>query len=183
MANGAFYIIILGVAVFGILTGYRKGLLRQAGGLLGVAFGIVAVKAFAPSMISGIENWLPSAISGFKREFLIQSLSCGFLYLAVSSIVQLCCIPLNAIMHVMDKDVVSGIAGAVFRAFKYLMVVSIFYNVIIEISPSSSLAKTACHHDGNIVEGVMQIAPAILGFPGPEEVGFRQQLEDAKKIS
>ena len=48
---------------------------------------------------------------------------------------------------------------------------------------TGGLARTARFHDGNIVEGVMKIAPAVLGFPDGEEVGHYQQLEDAKKIS
>lgn len=182
-ANGAYHIIVIIVAVWGILTGYRKGLLRQTGGVLGVAFGIVAARSLAPEFLPMVDHWLPPLITGFKRDFLLQTLTVGMIYLVSYSFVQACCIPINKLMIFLGGGIINKLAGAVFRTFKYLLMISILYNIIIDICPDTGLAKSSRLHDGNVVEGVIQIAPAVLGFPGGEEVAFRQQLEDAKKIS
>lgn len=183
MSNGIYHIIVIAVAIWGILSGYRKGLLRQLGGVLGMAFGISAAKLASGEFLPYVESWIPSFISGFNRGYMIRTLTGGVIYLVVFSTVQACCFPLGRLMGVIGGGVLNRIAGAVFRMFKYLFVVSIVYNFIIDMYPAGDLAKSCRQHDGNVVELVIKIAPPFLGFPDGEEVGFRQQLEDAKKIS
>lgn len=185
MWDGVFFIIVVTVAVWGILTGYRIGFMRQISGVLGVAFGIVATRMIAPDFSVGIENWIPSMVTGFSRTILCQTLACGLIYLIVEGLISLCAAPLAKLVGIIGKSmgVLDSIGGGVFRLFKFLMVVSILYNVISDLDPAGDLTRIASRHDGNIVESVMMIAPALLDFPGAEEVAFKQQMEDAKKIS
>lgn len=183
MLNGIYHIIVIAVAVWGIVTGYRKGFLRQLGGFVGVAFGIVAARLFSFELHPHVEGLVPEFVAGFKREFVVDTLTCGVIYLLVAGIVELFAFPLGKMMKVFGSGVLDSIGGAVFRLFKYLMVVSIAYNLIVDMNPSGSLTTSSRQHDGNVVEGVIKVAPAVLGFPDGEEVGYRQQLEDARKIS
>lgn len=183
MWNGAYYIIIIIVAVWGVFTGYRKGFMRQLNGVLGMAFGIVAARLLAPDFAITVESWLPEGFNGFKRQYLCATLSCGLIYLVVAGIVGFCTLPLGKLMGVLGTGIMDSLGGALFRLFQFLFVVSIFYNLLVDVDPASSLTKSSRLHDGNIVEGVMKISPPILGFPGAEEVAYRQQLEEAKKIS
>lgn len=183
MANGAFHLIVIAVAVWGILTGYRKGLLRQAGGVLAMAFGIVMSRMLTPELLAVVESWIPPFINGFNRSYLIRTLTAGIIYLVVFSMVQASCFPIGRLMGLIGGGILNRIAGAAFRMFKYLFVISIVYNLIIDIYPQGDLTRSSRQHDGNVVEVVMKIAPAFLDFPDGEEVGYRQQLEDAKKIS
>lgn len=180
---GTYFIVVIAVTVWGTVTGFRKGIFRLMGQVLAVAFGISAVRLLAPSYIATIDSWIPPAISGFQRSFLAQTFTCSIIYIGVVWIVSLVTFPLGKILRVLGSGVLSSIAGALFRTFQYLMLVSIAYNLIVDMDTTGSLARTARFHDGNIVEGVMKIAPAVLGFPDGEEVGYYQQLEDAKKIS
>lgn len=183
MFSGLFYVIIIVGAVGGLFLGYRRGLLRQLGSILGMAFGIVTVRMTAPDCVYYVDQWLPPVVSGFNREYVIQSVACGGIYLAVSFFIQLCAWPIGKLMIGLGGGMGDLISGAVFKMFKYLFILSIFYNIFVDVKPSGDLAKSARQHDGNLVEGVIKIAPPILGFPGGEEVGQRQQLEDAKSIS
>lgn len=183
MWNASFYILIVIVAVWGILTGYRKGLMRQTGGVLGVAFGIVAARMLGPEFMETVDGWIPAFINGFNRQFLCETLSFGLIYIIVSGLVEVCTLPLGKLMSLITIGILDSIGGAVFRLFQLLMIISIVYNFLADLSPESDLTRTSSRHDGNIVEGVMMIAPPILGFQGAEEVAFQQQMEDAKKIS
>ena len=183
MLNGVYHIVIIALAVWGIVKGYRKGIYRLMGSVLAVAFGIVAVKMFAQDFLDTVEKWVPTAISGFNRDFAVQTLTCGVIYVVVVFIVQFVCGPVALILRIIPSGVISSIVGAVFKTFQYLMLVSIAYNLIADFNSTGTLARSAKYHDGNLVEGVMKIAPAVLGFPGGEDVGHMQQMEDAKKIS
>lgn len=183
MLSGFYHIVIIIVAVWAIFTGYRKGLLRQIGAILGVAFGIVATRTLAPGFLEFVDNWIPPIFGGFNRIYLVETLTCGIIYLVVSGAVQGCTFILGKLIGVIHLGVLGSISGALFRLFQFLMILSIVYNLIVDFKPEGDLTRSSRQHDGNVVEGVMKIAPIILGFPDGEEVGFRHQLEEAKKIS
>lgn len=180
---GAYYIIVVLVSVWGIFSGYKRGFMRQIGVVLGVAFGIVATRMLSPSLLPTVEEWVPPSVSGFNRIYFCETLTCALIYLVVSGIVTALTIPVGKITSVLGIGVINSIFGALIRLFQFLMIISIFYNLLVDWHPDSDLTRSSRLHDGNIVEGVMKVAPPILGFISAEEVAYYQQLEDAKKIS
>ena len=183
MLNGIYNLIVIALAVWALLSGYRKGFLRMVGSVLGVGFGVVATRLAAPECYEAIDFITPGFISGFNRRFVVETFTCGLIFAFVCGIFELLAVPLGKVMKVMPGGVVNSIGGAVFRLFYYMMLLSIVYNLIADLQPDGHLTKTSRYHDGNVVEGVVKLAPAILGFEDAEEVGHFQQLEDAKKIS
>lgn len=183
MWNALYHIIVIGLAVWGILTGYRKGLMRQLGSVIAVAFGIVLTIVLAPDFTPIIDGMIPDFVSGFNREFIVQTLSCTIIYVFTSGLLELVLMPLGKLMKVMPGGILDSIGGAIFRPFRYLLLISLFYNLIIDFNPSGPLTRVSRLHDGNVVEGVIKMAPGIMRFPGGEEVAHYQQLEDARKIS
>lgn len=183
MWNGVYYIIVIVIAVWGIISGYKKGFMSQIGILLGVAFGIVATRMFSPAFAVTVNDWIPASVSGFNRVYICECLACGLIYIFTSSIVSLLSMPVGKITSILGSGVVDSIFGSLLKLFQLLMIVSIFYNLMVDWSPTSDLTRSSRLHDGNIVEAVMKIAPPVLGFTGAEEVAYFQQLEDAKKIS
>ena len=183
MLNAAYFIIVVIIGVWAVLTGFRKGLVRQIGAVLGVAFGIVAARTLSPEFIGIVNGWLPKSLNGFNRSFVCLTLTSGLIFLVAYGIVSVCSLPLNKMMKMIPVGILGSIGGSLFRLFQYLLFLSLFYNLLADLNPSSSLTRASSMHDGNILEGVMKIAPPILDFPGAEDVAFRQQMEDAKKIS
>lgn len=183
MWNGAYYIIVVIVGVWCIFSGYRKGLMRQMGVVLAVAFGIACSRLFGPEFMPHVDEWLPASLRGFNRDFVCQTLTYGSIYLLAECLVALFTMPVGKLLRFLGSGILDSLSGAVFRLFQGLMVLSIVYNLLVDLNPDSELTRSSRLHDGNLVEAVMKVAPAILGFPDAEEVAYRQQLEDAKKIS
>lgn len=183
MSHAAYHLVVIAVAVWGALRGYRQGLLRQIPAVVAIAFAIVASRLLLPDLSLWMEDWIPQAFNGFNRGFIIASVSATLIFLPFYFVIKLALVPVGMMMKVMPGGIVDNISGAVFRIFKYLMFVSLAYNLIVDFNPRSSLAKSSSSHDGNVVEGVMKMAPALLDFPDGEEVGHYQQLEDARSIS
>lgn len=183
MGNGLYYIIVVVVAVWAVFSGYRRGFMSQIGAVIAVAFGIVAARLLSPEFVGHINSWLPDGFTGFNRMFLCETLTCGLIFIIVSGLIGLCVWPIGKLVGLLGSGVVDALGGAFFRLFQMLILLSIVYNLLVDLNPSSDLTRSSSRHDGNLVEGVMQVAPALLGFPGAEEVAYRQQLEEAKKIS
>ena len=177
-----FHLLIVVAGVYGVLAGYKKGIMRQIGSVVALAFAIVAAYVLG----GNVEEWLwdyLSAWKAFNAIYVAKTLAVMTVFFPVYFLLDLCLIPLSRLMRTFESGILNSIGGALFRTFKYFLFLSLCYNLLIDIKPTSALAQTSRHHDGNIVEGVVKIAPFILDFPGGEEVVYRQQLEDAKKIS
>lgn len=183
MNSGIYHIVIIVVAVWAVFTGYKRGFFRQIGEVLAVVTGIVVVRICASECYEFADEAVPGFVSGFNRPFLVKTLTCTILYVVVYSIIALITMTLGKLINVVGGDILNSIGGAVFRLFQWLIFLSLAYNLIADMSPSGTLTRSSRLHDGNVVEGVIKIAPAVLGFPDAEEVGHYQQLEDAKKIS
>lgn len=183
MSVVAYHIIAIGLSVLAIFRGYKIGLMRQTSAILGMVFGVVCARVFAPMCVDFFMGLLPSFLHGFNSSFIVATFSAGAIYTLVYVIVKLLTGIIDFAFRIFSSGVLNSIAGSLFCLLKYVMFISIVYNFIVDINPESELLKIARDHDGNVIEGVMWVAPAILGFPDAEELGYRLQLERAKEIS
>lgn len=177
-----FHLLIVVAGVYGIIRGFRSGLLSQISSVVAVAFAIVAAYIFG----GDVEDWLWEYFSSwdsFNARFVAATLAAIIIFIPVYFIMKICLWPLAKMMKAFPSGILDSLGGAVFRLFKYLLFLSMAYNLIVDFQPRSALATSSKSHDGNLVEGVVKLAPALMGFPGGEEVSHYQQLEDAKKIS
>lgn len=174
---------VVAFSVWAVLTGFRKGFFRQTGSFLALAFAIVAARLLSPELIATVDGWIPQFYNGFNRIFICRTAACGVIYFITYAIVSFCGIPLGKVVGMLGSGMLDSIAGAVLKLFITLMAISIVYNFIVDLQPASQLTRSSSQHDGNLLEGVMKIAPPFLGFTGAEEVAYLQQMEEAKKIS
>lgn len=86
-------------------------------------------------------------------------------------------------MHRDDRTILDNLGGAVYSLFKYMMFLSMAYNFIVVLNPGTVLLKSAKSDDGNAIEEVMLLSPALLGGQDVMDLSHLIQLEDAKKIS
>ncbi len=90
---------------------------------------------------------------------------------------------LNFVLGMIPVGIVNSIAGAAFSTLKYLMFLSILFDLAICRPFESPLMHCAQHDDGNLVDGVIRLAPELLGTMSAEEYILSVQLWEAKSIS
>lgn len=178
-----YYLFVIGVAAFSIVYGYRRGFIKQISSVLAVFFGIVCTRAFADIPAQWIEHQLGWFTDSFNTVFIIKTLAVTIVYTFTYAIVRLLTFLIMKLVRILPGGIINAIVGSLFCLFKYLMFVSLLYNLIVDFNPRNPMLKAATSHDGNIIESVMALAPAILDFPGGEDVAHALQLEDAKSIS
>ena len=183
MGTFVYHIIVIGFAALAIFRGYKLGLVRQTSAILGMAFGAICARIFGPMCVDYFMSLQPDFMRGFNSPFIFATLSAGVIYTVVYTIVKLLTGIIDFAVRVLSSGLLNSIFGSLFCLLKYLVFISIVYNLIVDINPESKLLKVARDHDGNVIEGVMLVAPAILGFPDAEELGYQMQLEHAKQIS
>jgi len=178
-----YHIIAILVATLGVVKGYRKGLFRQIPLLIGFCFGVVCARIFCAPVEEGIRELIPSLASCPEGNYVYSILSRGLIYIIVYEIFSFCTGFLRLLFRAFDSGVLDSIAGSFFSLTRYLLMLSVIYNFMLCWHTDSDLLRYAKSDDGNVIEEVMLVAPAILGGESVEDLAHTLQLEEAKCIS
>ncbi len=178
-----YHIIALVVAILAIIKGYRQGFRRQMPLVIGFCFGIVCARLFSVPVEEGVRELLPSIAGKPEADFAYSVISRGVIYVVVYEIFSLCTGFLRLLFLKISSGVLDSICGAVMATARYLLMLSVGFNFLLCWQTDSQLLRYAESDDGNIVEEVMLIAPALLGGDSVEDLAHTLQLEAAKCIS
>lgn len=183
MGEAIYHILVIAVALVGIFRGFHAGLMRQVSGVLGFVFGIVAARAFGPDFSMWLAGWFPPVYHPVAKTFFVSMLGYGIIWgLCIFAFSMFTGI-LNFILGVIPVGIVNSIAGAAFTLLKYLMFLSILFDLAICRPFDTPLMHCARHDDGNLVDGVIRLAPELLGTMSAEEYIHKVQLWEARTIS
>ncbi len=183
MAELFYNIVILGFGIFGVLTGFRRGLTGQVSDVLGFAFGAVCAHAFVEDVEWMLRDWLPSIASMVGAQFVYSIVAAALIYISVYFLFSSLTKVLKGAMVVFHVGMLDSLLGATFGCLKYLVALSLIFNVVVCFKADSVLLKSSTASDGNLIEGVMAVAPWILGSLSLDEYAHLIQLHEARKIS
>ncbi|MBO4964946.1 MAG: CvpA family protein [Muribaculaceae bacterium] len=181
--NIAYHIIVLIVAGIALMRGWKLGLIRQIGRVLGICVGSLAAHVFyepAYNFFLELHIWpVDNVVATFAASLLGCSAIYAITYLLLNTLGRV----FSSAMSVIGSGAIDSLFGCVACLTGYLIALSIAFNFLLACNPDSPLMKYSCDDDGNIVEGVMAIAPLVLGCESYVELAHRIQLREAKKIS
>lgn len=183
MNDATYHIVAIAVAAIAIIKGFRIGFTGQVSGVLGFAFGTVCAHVFDEQAEAFMRMILPGLEGRPGCSFVYSVCAAALVYLTVFMIFRIFTKVLRSAMQVFYVGMLDKLLGAAFCLVKYMLVLSIIYNLILCVNPSSPLMKYATAEDGNIVEVVMMLAPGLLGCHSYEDLSHIMQLREAKKIS
>lgn len=183
MGEAIYHILVIAVALVAIMRGFRRGLTRQVSGVLGFVFGIVAARSLAPDFMIWLEGWMPRFYHPVAKTFFFSTLSYGLIWCAFMLAFSMLTGILNIVLGYIPVGIMNSIGGAVFTLLKYLMFLSLLFDLALCRPFDSPLMHCARHDDGNLVDGVIRLAPALLGSMSAEEYVLKVQLWEARSIS
>lgn len=162
---------ILLIAVIGFLYGLIKGVIRQVGSLGGFIAGMVVARFFGGSF------------SALLREMfdLPEGVSRVIAYSLLFLIVYIICVQLMRLIHHITHHVALGwldrLAGALFGAVKYLVILSIVLNLVHIIDPKGKLIPEKETASSQFYGYTLRVAPVAL-FDGTRAVRFGNQTDE-----
>lgn len=183
MSEGVYPLVVILVGVIGTIRGFRIGFARQISNVLGIAFGIVCARIFYADASNCLHNTFPFLSEGLAAPFLTGLLAAGGIYTIIYYLFSIFTGILRSALQILSTGMLNSLAGSVLCLLKYLIFVSLAYNLIADLRPDCRMVHYAGHNDGNVVDAVMCLAPALLDFPGITELRHAIQLEEASKIS
>lgn len=183
MGEAIYHVMVIAVALVAIFRGFQKGLTRQVSGILGFIFGIVAARSIGPDVAEWLSGWFPHLYHPVAETFFLSVLAYGSIWglcmLAFSMLTGV----LNIVLSLIPVGIMNSIAGAAFSLLKYLMFLSLLFDLALCRPFESPLMHCARHDDGNLVDGVIRLAPELLGTMSADEYILRVQLWEARSIS
>ncbi|MBD5196411.1 MAG: CvpA family protein [Bacteroidales bacterium] len=177
------HLIALCVIILGLAKGYHKGFFRQLPFLIGFSFGVVCARLFSAPVEDALYEIFPSLGAKAECDYVCSAVSRGLVFMFVYEVFSVCTSFLKLMFRSYTSGVLDSLAGMLFCALRYLLILSILLNWALCIHPRGDLLRSAKSDDGNIIEEVMLVAPAILGGESVEDLAHSLQLEDAKCIS
>lgn len=183
MSDAVYHIIVIAVAALSVIKGFRQGFTGQISGILGLAFGTVCAHVFDSQAEEFMRMLLPGLQGRVGSAFIYSVSSAALVYLVVYLLFKMLTKVLRAAMQVFYVGMLDSLLGAAFCLVKYMLLVSIIYNLILCVNPDSRLLKYAEADDGNVVEVVLDLAPGLLGCGSVDDLYHLLQLREAKKIS
>lgn len=183
MGSAGYIVLLLCLALWGAVSGWRCGLLHQIGSVLGIGFGIGGACFLTADMMPWVETHAAGFLDVPCPEYLVCSLTVALIVTLFYFFFLLCGILLRRLLKIVPTGFVNNVAGCAFGIFKWMFLVSVAYNAILGVRQSGPLFDLTDVGDANPVETVMPLAPAIIGCPGPDELHHRIQLQEAHCIS
>lgn len=183
MSEIIYHIIIIATGVFSIVKGFRSGLLYQIPNLIGLAFGAVTARILSPDAEPLVREHLHFFDDPVTSDFIYCMLTTCLLYIAGYLVFRSITLILRGMFVRLQGGIVNDILGSAFAFFNNLMLLSVVFNLLLCFNMHSTLLKYSCQDDGNVVEVVMLLAPALTGALSCQDLGHYIQLHEAKKIS
>lgn len=151
------FIIVL-IVLVGALYGLIRGIFRQLGSLGGLVMGILVARLFGRPFGSLLQQMfdMPTGVSRIVAYSLL------FL------VVYLVCLQLMKLVHHISHQVALGwldrLGGALFGAFKYLVILSIVLNIVHIINSKIHLLPTHDAMASHCYQYTLRVAPALFAI-------------------
>lgn len=148
-------ILIIIAAVAGI-TGYRSGIIRQIGSLVGLVVAVLLCRVLGPATVGAIT---PATT---EHETLYTVLAYTILFLIGFFGVKLIAHLLHLVVSALKLGLIDRLTGAIFRIALWILAVSIALNLYFAIVPDEE--SKFCQSSRPWRGAVVDFAPALAGY-------------------
>lgn len=183
MAKIILTVIILGVAFYSIVLGFRKGLTNCVPSLIATAFGVASVRIFTSGTLAPLHTFIPWNFEPAYLEFVDNFLWAALIYSAVYIALKVFCSIFSRLLSIIPVGMFNRIVGSLFMLFKNLLWLSLLFNLILCFSPEIGLLDYEKSNDGNLIAGILDLAHAVTGCVSADYLSHLVQLKEASFIS
>lgn len=178
-----YVLIVFAVAGISVIGGFNRRMSKQVPSLIGTALGIIFARLLGPGFEEIIYGLFPSVHGSLEETFLYNVTSRIIIFASIYLVFKTLTFFVGKAFSSGEHSILDNIAGAIFCLFKYLLFLSMAFNFIAGNDTESELLHFVKSDDGNAIEEVMLLSPALMGGEDVEELAHKIQMEEARKIS
>ena len=150
----AFAIFILIVAAAAAILGFNKGMLAQIGSILAFVGGVMACRIFGPAVAGLFSTSEEPGATGIAIAYAAVFIVA---YIAIILLFRL----LRGAVHAVRLGILDRLAGAAFKTFIWMFMLSIALNIFATLNPKGTLTDTSAHPRRAFI---LRLAPDICGY-------------------
>ena len=159
---------MIGLCVFAVIVGFRKGLVAQLGVLAGIAVGIIASRYLGDYCSTWIEEreFLGNLLQGaphFVISYAAGIIASVTLFIAGFIVALVVSRSLRFMIRKASLGLLDSGLGAAFTFFTWFLAFSIFLNVCQAFKTEGSVIDKATLDDGRFARFVLDLAPRTFG--------------------
>ncbi len=151
-----FDIICILIVLGGALYGWRRGVMSQAGSVVGIVVAIILCRVFSGIVAAKFSSPEDSA----NTVLLHTVMSYAIIFIVVMVAARFLAGTIRTLFDSLSLGRVDNIAGAVFAILKYTLIFSVLLNIWMAIFPSGELKSS---YNDTLPSTVINMAPAVLG--------------------
>ncbi len=158
----ALTVIILAVMIVSLIMGYNRGIVRAVGSLCAILFAVLACRLWGDLAADGAAQTMGiSATDSAMSLYAAKIVGYGALFLVVWLGVFFLARMVRGAIRAVKLGVIDSFAGALFSCVKWLLVLSLFLNLIYIITPHA--AFWGSDPPQGVVKIVLHFAPWLFG--------------------
>ncbi len=154
--------ILLIVIIAGVWLGWRRGVLSQAGAVVGCIAAIILCRIFATPLAEHFSSPDDSAQTRLLHTVLSYALIFAACYFGARMISS----TLHSILSGLELRGIDKIAGAIYKPLEFVLILSIFINLWVSIMPQSEVHSSQT----KVRTMVMNFAPTVLGSETAKDI-------------
>ncbi|MBO7317002.1 MAG: CvpA family protein [Paludibacteraceae bacterium] len=144
--------------VYGFIQGFRHGFVKEIGSLVAIVFGIYLARYWAEGVSALLVSWID----------LSQKLALVVAY-AITAIlgtlaVHLIAYMLSKLLALIKLGIINKLIGAVFGAFKWLLVLSLVLNFIAMANNFAPIVENKAVKDSVLYKPIENVIPNVVPF-------------------
>lgn len=150
-------VVIAGAAIYGLYRGFIK----QLSSLAAIALGVIGCRLFGNDVGVMAMSLMPDTLN---NPTIANFIGIAILFILIYLTVELIASLLHSLSHALMLGWLDHLLGSVFSLFKWLLILSIILNVWELVSPQNPIFSNSTLMDGEMLPGIMNIAPKLLGI-------------------
>lgn len=142
--------------------GYRRGIIKQLGAVVGSIGGIILCNALAPTLAENFNT--PD--DTVETQLMHTVLSYVVIFIAVYVGVRLLSRIFSSLLIATNLGELDNIIGAIYKPLEWALMLSLFLNLWLMIFPNSEVRSSS----EKVTEVVLDLAPTVLGSETAREI-------------
>lgn len=144
--------------VYGFVQGFRHGFVREIGSLIAIVFGIYLARYWAEGVSLLLVSWID--LSQKVALVVAYAITAILGTLAVHLIAYM----LSKLLALIKLGIINKLIGAVFGAFKWLLVLSLVLNFIAMANNFAPIVENKAVKDSVLYKPIENVIPNVVPF-------------------
>lgn len=152
-------IIILVILAIALIKGFKDGLIKQIGGILGLILGIYLAYKFSDLLSEWLHQWINAT------EYIVKAISFSLIVIGVVLCMSLLGKLLETLIKITTLGWINRLLGVIFSLFGAVLIIGVLVSLLSYVNDTwFSIVPKDQFSDSKLIEPIRQISDTIFPY-------------------